>query len=42
MLLLYVLVGQEPDVPERATLVLRPSGDLPEVLPEVVSRRATS
>lgn len=32
MLLLYVLVAQEPDVPAHATLVLRPSGDLPEVL----------
>ena len=36
MLLLYLLVGSEPDVPERATLVLRPSGDIPEVLPDVV------
>lgn len=36
MLLLYVMVGQEPDVPERATLVLRPSGDIPEVLPQVI------
>ena len=36
MLLLYVIVGQEPDVPERATLVLRPSGDIPEVLPQVI------
>jgi protease-4 len=34
MLLLYVLVAQEPDVPARATLVLSPSGDLPEVQPE--------
>ncbi len=36
VLLLYVLVGREPDVPDRATLVLRPSGDLPEVLPQVI------
>ena len=36
MLLLYLMVGQEPDVPERATLVLRPSGDIPEVLPQVI------
>ena len=32
MLLLYVLVAQEPDVPSHATLVLKPGGDLPEVL----------
>ena len=36
MLLLYVMVGREPDVPDRATLVLRPSGDMPEVLPQVI------
>ena len=36
MLILYVAVGQEPAVPARATLVLNPSGDLPEVLPNVV------
>ncbi len=36
MLLLYLMVGQEPDVPDRATLVLRPSGDIPEVLPQVI------
>jgi protease-4 len=35
MLLLYVVVSQEPDVPSHATLVLRPSGDLPEVVPEL-------
>jgi len=35
MLLLYVLVGHEPTVPAQATLVLKPSGDLPEVLPEL-------
>jgi protease-4 len=34
MLLLYVVVAQEPDVPAHATLVLSPSGDLPEVQPE--------
>jgi protease-4 len=36
MLMLYAVVGQEPAVPDRATLVLRPSGDIPEVLPAVV------
>ncbi len=36
MVVLYFVVGQEPAVPARATLVIRPSGDLPEVLPEVV------
>jgi protease IV len=36
MLLLYVLVSQEPDVPAHATLVLEPSGDLPEVLPDLM------
>ena len=36
MLLLYMMVGREPDVPSRATLVLRPSGDIPEVLPQVI------
>ncbi|MFA5908300.1 MAG: signal peptide peptidase SppA [Vicinamibacterales bacterium] len=36
LLMLYFVVGQEPDVPARATLVLSPTGDLPEVLPEVV------
>jgi protease-4 len=36
LLMLYAMVGQEPEVPNRATLVLRPSGDLPEVLPDVV------
>ena len=35
MLLLYVAVGREPDVPPHATLVLSPSGDLPEVAPEL-------
>jgi protease-4 len=36
MVALYVMVGAEPAVPDRATLVLSPSGELPEVLPEVV------
>ena len=36
MAMLYVMVGAEPAVPARATLVLSPSGDLPEVLPDVV------
>lgn len=36
MVTLYFVVGREPDVPTRATLVLSPAGDLPEVLPDVV------
>ena len=36
MVMLYLTVGSEPAVPARATLVLSPSGDLPEVLPDVV------
>jgi len=36
MVVLYFVVGQEPAVPARATLVLSPSGDLPEVLPQLV------
>ena len=36
MLVLYVLVGTGPRVPDGATLVLRPSGDIPEVLPDVI------
>lgn len=36
LLMLYFVVGREPEVPARATLVLSPTGDLPEVLPEVV------
>ena len=36
MLLLYVVVSQEPSVPSHATLVLSPSGDLPEVQPELL------
>ena len=36
MLLLFFVVGGEPDVPDRATLVLRPAGDIPEVLPDVI------
>ena len=36
MLLLYVLVTQEPQVPSSATLVINPSGDLPEVQPDLV------
>ena len=35
MVVLYLAVGAEPDVPPRAALVLRPAGDLPEVLPDV-------
>jgi protease-4 len=36
MLLLYIVVAQEPDVPAHATLVLSPSGDLPEVQPQFI------
>ena len=36
MLLLYFVVAQEPAVPSHATLVVSPSGDLPEVLPQFV------
>jgi protease-4 len=36
MLLLYIIVGQEPAVPARATLVLKPSGELLEVQPGFV------
>ena len=32
---LYLLVGREPSVPAGSTLVLRPTGGLPEVLPEL-------
>lgn len=35
MLLLYTFVAHEPAVPAHATLVLNPSGELPEVLPEL-------
>ncbi len=34
MLLLYAVVAREPAVPARATLVLSPAGELPEVRPE--------
>ena len=34
MLLLYAIVSQEPEVPAHATLVLSPSGDLPEIVPD--------
>lgn len=34
MLLLYAIVSQEPDVPSHGTLVLTPSGDLPEIVPD--------
>lgn len=36
MLLLYVVVSQEPDVPAHATLVIAPSGDLPEITPDLM------
>ena len=35
MLLLYLSIGEEPSVAKGSTLLLHPSGDLPEVLPEV-------
>jgi protease-4 len=35
MLMLYLVISQEPDVPAHATLVLSPSGDLPEIVPEL-------
>lgn len=34
--LLVLAVGQEPQIAPKSTLVLRPTGDLPEVLPDVV------
>jgi protease-4 len=34
------VMGQEPAVPDRATLVLRPSGDIPEILPDVILARS--
>jgi protease-4 len=36
MLLLYAVASQEPDVPSNATLVLSPSGDLPEIVPDLM------
>ncbi len=39
MLLLYAVVSQEPRVPSNATLVVSPSGDIPEVLPELLLGR---
>ncbi len=36
MLLLYAVMSQEPRVPSNATLVLSPSGDIPEVLPDLL------
>jgi len=36
MAVLYMMTGRSVSVPQRATLTLRPSGDLPEVAPEVV------
>jgi protease IV len=36
MLVLYVIVSQGPVVPDDATLVLRPGGDLQEVAPDTV------
>lgn len=36
MLLLYVAVSQEPDVPANATLVISPAGELPEIAPDLL------
>ena len=36
MAVIYLMVGRSPSLPQRATLTLRPSGDLPETAPEVV------
>jgi protease IV len=36
LVLLYVVVSREPSVPQRSALVLRPSGELHEVLPDDV------
>ena len=36
MAVLYLMVGRSPTLPQRATLTLRPSGDLPETAPDVV------
>ena len=36
VLILYLAMGKEPAVAARSTLVLKPSGALPEVLPDVV------
>ncbi len=33
---LYLMMGRSPSLPQRATLTLRPSGDLQETAPEVV------
>lgn len=35
VLVLYLAVGREPAVAARSTLVLRPTGSLPEVLPDL-------
>ena len=36
LLVLYALVSQGPSVPDDATLVLRPGGDLQEIAPDTV------
>jgi len=36
LMLMYVLVSRGPSVPSSATLVLRPGGEMPEVLPDDV------
>jgi protease-4 len=36
MTVLYLMMGRAPSLPQGATLTLRPSGDLPEVAPELV------
>ena len=36
MTLMYLVVGRSPRVASSSTLILRPSGDLPEIIPDVV------
>ena len=36
MTLMYVVVGRSPTIASASTLVLRPAGDIPEIVPDVV------
>jgi protease-4 len=36
MTMMYLVVGRSPSIESSSTLVLRPSGDIPELLPDVV------
>ena len=36
MTVIYLMVGASPNLPQRATLTLRPSGDLPETAPDML------